>query len=203
MLQLPDQEQSYWRQDYPGSLYPQLHDDLKVDVVVVGAGITGLTSAYLLKRAGLKVAVIEKSTVGGGTTGRTTGKVTSQHNLIYHDLLQRLGDKTARLYGEANQAALAQIQTIINAQKISCGWQRTDNYVYTTNPEQIQQFKTEAQIAVSLGLPASFATNTPLPFAVQAAVKSSEQGQLNPPEYLLGLAQAVSGWVLVGHGQET
>src|SRR3954447_12557244 len=126
MNTLPDEEHSLWRNSYKNSLYPQLQFDLEVDLTIIGGGITGLTSAYLLKKAGLTVAVLEKRTVGAGTTGRTTGKVTSQHNIIYYDFQERLGEKTARAYGQANQAALEQVATIIQKEKISCGWQRED-----------------------------------------------------------------------------
>lgn len=193
MLQLPDYEHSFWRTAYPEALYPALQADLEVEVAIVGGGISGLTAAYLLKQAGLKVAVIEKDTVGGGTSGRTTGKVTSQHNLIYADLQQRLGGETARLYGEANQAAVKQVQTIITAEKIDCDWRREDNYVYTTDIARVKSFREEAHVAAELGLPASFETASPLPFAIRAAVKFSGQGTFHSQRYLLGLAAAVNG----------
>jgi glycine/D-amino acid oxidase-like deaminating enzyme len=82
-MKLPEIEKSLWREAYQSSIYPSLDGEIEVDVVIVGAGITGLTSAYLLKQAGFTVAVLDKDTVGGGTTGRTTGKVTSQHGMIY------------------------------------------------------------------------------------------------------------------------
>lgn len=193
MLQLPDKEQSLWREAYKQSHYPTLQEDMEVDAVVVGAGITGLTAAYLLKQAGFKVAVLEKDTVGGGTTGRTTGKVTSQHNIIYHDLYERLGEATARVYGEANQAALNMVERIVRREKISCEWQRQDNYVYTADLEQIRLFKQEAKIARKLGLPASYETDTPLPFEVRAAVRFTDQGRMHAQKYVLGLAEAVHG----------
>ncbi|MGI9027594.1 MAG: NAD(P)/FAD-dependent oxidoreductase [Candidatus Saccharimonadales bacterium] len=195
MLQLPNTEKSFWREAYKESLYPQLSQDLRFDVVIVGAGITGLTAAYLLKKSGYTVAVLEKDTVGGGTTGRTTGKVTAQHNLIYRDLQNRLGKKTAKTYGEANLAAVAQVANIITKEKINCDWQQKDNYVFTDNPDKIGYFKEEAKTAANLGLPASFETSTPLPFNVKAAVKftSQDQGSLHAQKYVIGLAQAING----------
>ena len=193
MPQLPADEGSFWRQAYQGSSYPALQDDLEVDVGIVGGGITGLTAAYRLKQSGLKVAVLEKDTIGGGTSGRTTGKVSSLHNILYHDFQERLGKKTARLYGEANQAAVEQVAQIIKVENIKCDWQRDDNFTYTDDVDQIKQFKAEAATAASLGLPASFETTTPLPFKVRAAVKFSGQGKLHSQKYLIGLAAAVNG----------
>lgn len=94
MAQLQTEEKSLWREFYPETpLYPALTEDVEVDVAVIGGGITGLTAAYLLKEAGRTVAVIEKHTVGGGTSGRTTGKVTSQHGINYTKL-QKMHGKT-------------------------------------------------------------------------------------------------------------
>ena len=190
---LPKEEKSYWRESYPTPLYPVLNENLEVDVAIVGAGISGLTAAYLLKQSGFNVAVVEKSTIGGGTTGRTTGKVTSQHNLIYDDLQKRLGQPTARIYGEANQLAVEQINLIIKNEKINCDWQRDDNYVYTDDPKKVEQFKQEAKAAADIGLPASFEISSPLPFKIRAAVKFTNQAKLNAQAYILGLAQAVDG----------
>ena len=194
MLNLPTTRSSYWRDAYPAAaIYPQLAQNLTVDVVIIGAGITGLTSAYLLKQAGLRVVVLDKATVGGGTTGRTTGKVTSQHNLIYSELQQRLGTAAARVYGEANQAAVERVESIVKSIGIDCDWVREDNYVFTTDDSQVATFQKEAQVAASLGLPAAFVTEAPLPFQIKAAVKFSGQAKINAQKYLLGLARAVDG----------
>ncbi|HUP26175.1 MAG TPA: FAD-binding oxidoreductase [Candidatus Limnocylindrales bacterium] len=193
MLNLPDTDESYWKSFYDQSLYPSLRVDLGVDVAIAGGGITGLTAAYLLKKSGLKVAVLEKNTIGSGTTGGTTGKVTSQHNLIYHSLQKRLGENTARIYGEANQAALERIAQVIAQEKIKCDWQRDDNFVYTADPKKVGQFQQEAATALRLGLPASFETKLNLPFEVTGAVKFANQAKFNAQKYVLGLAKAVHG----------
>ncbi len=191
---MPDTEKSYWREFYPAtSLYPRLSEDVEVDVAIVGAGITGMTTAYLLKNAGFTVGVVEKHTVGGGTTGRTTGKVTSQHNIHYYDLQKHLGTAVAKTYGQANQTAIGQIEEIIAREALDCDWQRDDNYVYTADPGRLEQLRKEAEVSASLGLPASFVTETPLPFAVQGAVKFTDQAKINTQKYLLGLAKAVDG----------
>jgi glycine/D-amino acid oxidase-like deaminating enzyme len=193
MLDLPKEDVSLWKHNRMAAQYPVLDNDIEVDIAIIGAGITGLTTAYLLKKAGLTVAVVEKSTIGGGTTGRTTGKVTSQHSLIYADFRKRLGEKTARVYGTANQAAIEQVERIITQEKIQCDWQREDHYVYTTDSSQVEQLRSEADTAAQMGLPASFEMITPLPFEVQAAVKFARQGKFHSVKYVMGLAQAVHG----------
>jgi glycine/D-amino acid oxidase-like deaminating enzyme len=189
MIKLPPEE----TKSLGKPTYPLIKDDLEVDVAIVGGGITGLTSAYLLKKAGLKVAVLEKHNLASGTTGGTTGKVTSQHSLIYADLSRRIGRETAKTYGEANQAAIDKIEQVIKTEKIDCGWQRDDNYAFTAQPDQISKFKEEAKVAAKLGLPASFETQLDLPFEVAGAVKFANQAKIHAKEYVAGLAKAVDG----------
>jgi glycine/D-amino acid oxidase-like deaminating enzyme len=193
MVRLPDFEHSLWREASPGQIYPSLKGDVFVDVVIVGAGITGLTSAYLLKRRGIRVAVLDKDTVGGGTTGRTTGKVTSQHNLAYIQLEKSIGSHPTQMYAEANQTALSIVEKIIKTEKIECDWERVDNYVFTTKPDHTSQFKKEVETAKRFGLPAEYTTETPLPFEIKAAVKFTNQGKMTAQKYILGLAKAVHG----------
>ena len=193
MIPLPESERSLWREFYRNANYPMLQKDIHVDVAIVGAGITGLTAAYLLKQEGKTVAVLDKDTVGGGTTGRTTGKVTSQHHLIYDTLIKKYGEKVARQYADANSAAVEKVAEIIKKEKIACDWERDDNYVFTVSDNQVETFRKEAEAAQRLGLPATFETTTPLPFEIKAAVRFRNQGKMNAQSYVMGLAAAVHG----------
>ena len=75
---------SFWIASSLGTNYPILEDNVKVDIAIVGGGMTGITCAYLLKNAVFKVAFIEDNRILHGTTGHTTAKITSQHDLIYY-----------------------------------------------------------------------------------------------------------------------
>src|SRR5215213_7217950 len=190
---LPDQEVSYWISSVTEPRYPEPKQDITVDVAIIGAGIAGLSAAYFLKQTGRKVAVLERNAVGAGVTGYTTGKVTSQHNLCYAKLQKNFGPAIARLYGQANQAAIEQMEQIIAKENIACDWQREDNYVFTEKSAEVAKLKNEAAIAKKLGLPAAFVTKTSLPFAVKGAVRFNDQATFHARKYLLGLARAVHG----------
>lgn len=192
MVKLPVKEASILKPEGFKPFYPKLESDINVNTVIVGGGICGLSLAYLLKQAGQTVAVIEKNAIGSGTTGHTTGKVTSQHNLVYADLQKRFGTKAARQYGEANEDAIAQIEKIIKAEKIDCGWERADNYVYTADAERLAEFKQEAKVAAGLGLPASLVKDSPLPFKIQAAVRFTYQAHFSAQKYIEGLAKKIN-----------
>lgn len=191
MTELPASELSYWAESISKSNFPELVSDARVNVAIVGGGITGLTTAYLLAKAGKRVAVIEKDILASGTTGHTTGKVSSQHGLIYNKLASKLGEETARIYGQSNQAALEEIARIIKVENIECDWQRDDNYVFTEKNSQVQKFQKEAEIAEKLGLPATFETTTGLPFEVKGAVKFANQAKFHSAKYTAGLAKAI------------
>jgi glycine/D-amino acid oxidase-like deaminating enzyme len=193
VIKLPDKEESPLRLGKTKPTYPKLKKNIEVDTVVVGGGIAGISTAYLLKRAGQKVAVLEKDTIGYGTTGHTTGKVTSHHNLMYADMSHRLGESKTRIYGQANETAVNEIEKIIKKENIDCGWERADNYVYTTDRERLAEFKKEAKVAANLGLPASFENKTPLPFKVTAAVRFANQAHFSAQKYIDGLAKAING----------
>jgi glycine/D-amino acid oxidase-like deaminating enzyme len=173
--------------------YTELKDNIETDVVIVGGGITGLNTAYLLKKSGFKVVVLEKHNLASGTTGGTTGKVTSQHGFKYTELYKRFGEQVARLYGQANEVAIDKIEQIIKKEKIECKWSRADNFVYTSKTEKLSIFREEAQIAAKLGLPASFETKLDLPFEITGAVKFANQAKFQAKKYVVGLAHAVDG----------
>lgn len=201
MGDLDVRNQSLWVGTAPATSYPALDGLLDVDVVVVGGGITGLTTALLLQRDGATVAVLESGRVAAGTTGFTTAKVTSLHALTYADLIARIGEDKARQYGDANQAAIAQIEATIQGLGIDCDWERRAAYTYTAQPTKIAKIEAEVEAATRLGLPASLVTGTSLPFPVAAAVRFENQAQFHPRRYALALAEAVvagGGRVLEG-----
>src|SRR4051795_2852355 len=109
---MPPAHASVWLND-EGDRYPTFAGDVDTDVVVIGAGITGLTSALLLQRAGLGVTVLDMHRVGTGTTGHTTGKVSSQHGLTYAQLVRDRGEDVARLYADANEAGVQLIASLV------------------------------------------------------------------------------------------
>ena len=174
----------------PGD-FPALSGQDAADVVVVGAGITGLSTACLLAEQGATVVVVDAGSICAGATGYTTAKVTSLHGLTYAELADRFDADRARLYGEANEAAIGEIARLVAAHGIDCAFERRAHIVYTTDPSSRSSVEQEAEVAASLGLPASSTTQTDLPFEVEAAVRVDDQAQFHPRAYCLGLARAI------------
>jgi glycine/D-amino acid oxidase-like deaminating enzyme/nitrite reductase/ring-hydroxylating ferredoxin subunit len=184
---------SPWMTTAPSPGYPALDRDLSVDVAVIGGGITGVTTALLLKEAGASVAVLEARSIAGGTTGYTTAKVTSLHRLIYGELASSFGEEGARIYGEANQAGLGRVVGFVEELGISCDLKRKPNYTYAAESDQLEDVRREAELAQRLGLPATFTTDADLPYEIAGAVRFDDQADFHPRRYVLGLAERLTG----------
>lgn len=184
---------SYWIDTTPRTDYPALPGDVSADVAVLGGGLVGLTAAVLLKRLGKTVAVVEMNRIAEGVTGHTTAKVTSQHKLIYDTLIKDHGEEKARLYAEANEAAIDRIGAFVNEKNIDCDFRRLPAYVYTESAKTVPQLRSEVEAARRVGLPASFTGDAPLPFSVEGAIRFENQAQFHVREYLLPLAEEIPG----------
>jgi glycine/D-amino acid oxidase-like deaminating enzyme/nitrite reductase/ring-hydroxylating ferredoxin subunit len=184
---------SFWILTTPDTHYPTLAGEIDVDVCVVGAGITGLTAATLLKREGKTVAVVEAKRIVHGATGYTTAKVTSGHGAIYGDLEDNFGAAGARIYADSNEAALARVAQFVEEDGIDCDFERKANYVFAESPDEVAQLKREVDAAKRAGLDVSFTAETSLPLDVAGALRLENQGQFHPRKYLLALAETIPG----------
>jgi len=184
--------ESLWVATSTETSYPRLESDLTVDVAVVGGGIVGITTAFLLSATGRRVAVLEADALVGGVTGHTTAKVTSLHSLIYADLVDTWGEEQARSYGEANEAGLATIRRLAAERRLDCELDEASAYTYAAEEDERAGVEREAEVAASLGLPAAWHDEPPLPFPTYGAVGFTEQARFHPRRYLLPLAEAVA-----------
>jgi len=166
----------------------------QADVVVIGGGITGVTTALLAARDGHRVILLEARRVGEGTTGYTTGKVTSQHSLHYARLVEWAGDEHARQYAAANEAGLDLVARLVDERGIDCSFTRADALVYTRSdePGSVQRIEQEIAAAQRLGLPASRVEDSDLPFPIAVGMRFAEQAHFHPQRYLDGLVAALT-----------
>ena len=183
---------SYWIDSTKNNAtFEKLAQDIACDVCIIGAGLFGLTTAYYLAKKGLKVVIIDKQEVGTHTSGHTTAKITSQHGLIYDYLIQSYNTNFAQKYLNANQEAIANIKNIIDSENIECDFKYENNYVYTTNEQDIEKIKAEVAAMHSLNFDAEFVTKTELPFNTLGAIKFKNQAQFHPRKYMLGLCNSI------------
>jgi glycine/D-amino acid oxidase-like deaminating enzyme len=184
---------SLWIASTPETEYTSLGEGLEVDVAVAGGGITGITTAFLLKRAGKSVALLEARRILRGATGHTTAKVTAAHNLIYAQIEKSFGVEGACVYAEANQAALELIAQLIEEESIECEFERRSNFVYCENPNERSRVEQEVEAARRAGLAVALDEETSLPYPVECAFRLDDQAQFHPGKYLLRLAAEIDG----------
>ena len=166
---------SYWIDSTPGTDHPLLQREVEVDVAIIGGGIVGLMAAWLLKRHGKRVAVIEMDRIARGVSGYTTAKITAGHNLIYSELEKKHGAEAAATYAGANQFALAQIASLIEMERIDCDFERRPNFVYCESPDEVDPVKQEVEAAGRAGLDVSYVIETDLPYPVAGAIRLEDQ----------------------------
>jgi glycine/D-amino acid oxidase-like deaminating enzyme len=176
-----------WLDDTPATDHPPLGGDLSCDVVVVGGGITGMTAALLLARDGASVCLLDQGRVGTGTTGHTTGKVTSQHHITYSQVEKTHGRDGAATYGAAMEAAKERVAELVG-EGIACDFRRRAAYVFAAGPEERGLVERETEAARRAGLPATFDEEVPLPFPTAGGMRFDGQAEFHARRYLLGLA---------------
>ena len=184
---------SIWTASSPTTAYPPLSADRDADAVVVGGGITGLSTALLLLRQGLSVVLLEADRIAASTTGYTTAKLSSLHGLTFTTIADANGDDTARLYGRANEAAIETVVRLARDNGIECNLERMPAFTYAETEEMAGAIEREVETARRLGLPASLVNETDLPFPVKAAIRMDNQAMFHPRKYCIGLARAFAG----------
>ncbi|WP_018923494.1 FAD-dependent oxidoreductase [Salsuginibacillus kocurii] len=183
-VSMPKTPESYWRKADETPDFPPLKEDVQTSAVIVGGGITGLTTAYLLAKEGMDVTVLEADKLFNGTTGYTTAKITAQHGLIYDELIKHFGEEKAKLYYEANHEGLIFIRDLVEEKGINCDFSEEDAYVYTTDENMVPSLKKELEAYEKLGIKGEFQEESPLPFPVKGALKMEKQAQFHPLRYL-------------------
>ncbi len=183
---------SLWIEEYNINGFPELKTNLETDVVIVGAGITGITTGLLLTEEGFKVAIVEANKVMHGTTGHTTGKVTIQHGLIYHDLARKFGLEKAQLYANSNILAMELIKSNIKEFSIDCDFETLPSYIYTQKDSIATLIEKEYEIAKKLNIDCFLKQNLDLPFETVKAIGFKNQGHFNVTKYLHTLIEQFS-----------
>lgn len=173
---------SLWSESCKFRKREALNKDIKTDVLVIGAGIAGILTAYMLKQKGREVVVIDAAEIASGNTKNTTAKITSQHDLIYSKLISEFGEEKARQYAKANELAIKKYKEIIEDRRIECDFEEKPAYVYSLN--EVEVLKEEAEAAKKLGIDAEFVQNANLPFKINGALKFNNQAQFNPLKFL-------------------
>lgn len=179
--------QSVWQASSEIGKFDSLHGDVKTDVLIIGGGMAGVLTAYFLDKAGVDYILVEASEICSGITKNTTAKITSQHGLIYNDLLGRFDEEKAMMYLKANEWAVNKYREL--CKNIDCYFEEKDAFVYSID----NRGKLEAELRAleRLDFNAEFEDNLPLPFDVVGAVKFKNQAQFNPLKFIAEISKGL------------
>jgi glycine/D-amino acid oxidase-like deaminating enzyme/nitrite reductase/ring-hydroxylating ferredoxin subunit len=185
---------SHWIESARIPKFPQPDKNLTVDVVIIGGGITGVTTAYLFKKRGYRVSLLERERCGGVDTSYTTAHLTCVTDVRLKNLAKSFGKDRAKLVWDAGRAAIDQIFNNICAQEIDCNFAWASGYLHApcgADRSDRKSFSNEAALARELGFDAEFLEKVPL-FEVPG-IKFPHQARFNPLKYLAGLLKAIPG----------
>jgi glycine/D-amino acid oxidase-like deaminating enzyme/nitrite reductase/ring-hydroxylating ferredoxin subunit len=188
---------SYWIDNTPAPRFPALKEDTAVDVLVVGAGITGITAAYLLTRAGRSVALVDKDRCLSGETSFTTAHLTCATDTPLSELVETFGRDHAQAVWDAQLAAIDTIDRITWREQIKCQFDWIAGYLFNPSPDthpgaqqQTLDLRREAELATDLGFDCEFVETVPV-FG-QAGVRYDNQAKFHPRKYLIALLRLLS-----------
>jgi glycine/D-amino acid oxidase-like deaminating enzyme/nitrite reductase/ring-hydroxylating ferredoxin subunit len=185
----------YWSATSSMPRRSALDRDVTVDVAIIGAGITGLTAGYLIKRAGLSVAVIDRDRCGGVDSGQTTAHVTCVTDLDLTDLVRNFGRDHAQAVWDAGTAAIDRIESIVDDEEIACEWIRVPGFKHGPRGESddkaVGRLREEARSIAELGFDGEFLEA--VPFAGMPGIRVADQAKFHPRKYLAALTDRIEG----------
>ncbi len=169
-----------------------MRENIRVDVCIVGAGISGLTTAYTLARNGKKVAVIDDGLVGRGMTGRTTAHIVNALDDRYYEIEKLHGEDGSRMAAESHTAAIDKVEEIVRSEGIDCEFERLDGYLFEPPNEPVDNLRQEFDACTRAGLNVDWVGRAPIEaFNTGPAIRFRKQAMFHPLHYLRGLAAAI------------
>jgi glycine/D-amino acid oxidase-like deaminating enzyme/nitrite reductase/ring-hydroxylating ferredoxin subunit len=185
----------FWVDSAPIQKFPKLQRNANVDVLVVGAGVTGITTAYLLKVAGLRVALIERERVASIDTGHTTAHLTYVTDVQLQELARNFGRDHAQAAWDAGAAAVDEIERIVCEEEIECEFTRVPAYLHVRTGDrskrEVSSIKKQADLAAELGFDATYVSSAP--YFNLPAVRFANQAKFHPRKYLRALVERIPG----------
>ncbi len=196
VLRVQMDTQPYWSKTATVPQFPSLAQDLEADVVVVGAGLTGITAAYLLKQAGAKVVLLDRQRCAAADTGHTTAHLTYVTDERLHRLVKVFGHDAAKAFWEAGLAAIDEISRIVQRLKIDCDFHWAPGYLHGSllkdrSAKDRKSLEQDAALARDFGFAVEFLDS--VPYADRPGVRFAQQAKFHPLKYLARLLNEIAG----------
>ena len=182
-----------WKEGVEKKEYKPLSGDIEVDIVIIGGGIAGVMSAYLLAKAGKKVAILEKNLIGEGTTNYTTAFLTQSLDTNFSDLIKTYGIDGAKEIVSSHGKAVELIEEIIKENSIECDITSCSNYIYAISKKDFKDLEEEKEAAKSIGLRVElYSDGSNLGFPNEGYMEVKNQAKFHPLKFLYPLSEKAS-----------
>ncbi len=169
----------------------KLDNDIECDVLIIGGGMAGLSTAYHMMDSDKKVVLIEKDKCGMGATSKNTGKLTWMQGLIYSKLSNNYNDQVAKLYLDSQIDAINNIKKIIDDNKIDCHLAKTNSYVFSYTGDDYVDFGDEMKFYDKYNIKYKLLDKLPIDYDCYYALETYDSYVFNPYEYLIGLKNII------------
>ena len=178
---------SLWKKDIKFPSFPEIEGKVNTDVLIIGGGIVGILTAYMLQQEDIDYILVEKNRICSGTTQNTTAKITFQHSLIYSKIMRSYGEETARAYLLANREAFNLLCRL--CENVDCDFEIKNNYVYSKDYKKLEDEMTALE---KIGFNAQFIESVPLPVETKGTVCFENQAQFHPLKFLSAIAKELN-----------
>ncbi|MFN7119648.1 MAG: FAD-dependent oxidoreductase [Saprospiraceae bacterium] len=181
---------SLWQQDIPNyQSVNQFQANKIYDVLIVGAGITGVTTAFLLQQAGRSCLLVEAHNPGFGTTGGTTAHLNTMLDTPYNEIESDFGKDNAKLVAQATASAIQLVEKLTRHYHIDCDFSYQDGYIYSQDKKQTKELDKIFAASERAGIPIAYTDNIPVPVSFEKAVRFAGQAQFHPTKFITSLLQ--------------
>jgi glycine/D-amino acid oxidase-like deaminating enzyme/nitrite reductase/ring-hydroxylating ferredoxin subunit len=185
-----DESLSLWIDTTPATDYRSLSGHIDADVAIVGAGITGITAAYLLSKAGKSVVLVDKGRIAMSETGHTTAHIVTTTDADYREMIKVHGEDGARTDTEAIRSAVDLIRSLVSELSIDCGFKAVDGYLYAEEEKDREYLQRQHEDLRRSGMESEWVDRVPLPFPTAGGLRYRNQYRFHVRQYLLPLAEA-------------
>jgi glycine/D-amino acid oxidase-like deaminating enzyme len=186
--------ESYWTASARGPRFESISNDIEVDAVVIGGGLTGITTAYLLKKEGARVALLERGRCADADTGHTTAHLTYVTDKRLRSLVKDFGRDASKAFWEAGAAAIDQIHNNVRDCQIECEFRWVPGFLHAglnSKKSDVEALQEDAGLARELGFDAVFLES--VPFINRPGVRFAHQAKFHPLKYLGALLERING----------
>jgi len=182
-------KKSIWQNEIKNNIYPKLEKDINVNVLIIGGGITGISTAYHLKKSNLSVCVIDRNVIASGVSSKTTGKLTYLQDLIYSKINNYYSFEVAKKYYESQKYAIKLVENIVKSNNIKCDYVKQKSYLFANNKWDKEKVKKEKILLEKMNVKVGDVKKLPVNLFNYYGISVTDTAYFHPVKYINELAK--------------